>query len=73
MTYDIKSSKINQNSRINQIFGLTKPIIDQTRTFNDQKLSQNLGFHDPTGETGVLGVIANDYMMGVIENPSRYL
>jgi hypothetical protein len=56
---------------MSQVFACSKQIFDQSCTFNDQTLSQNLGFHDPTGETGVLGVIANDYMMGVIENPSR--
>jgi hypothetical protein len=34
--------------------------------------TKEVGFHDPTGKRGVTGVIANDYMNGVIKNPERY-
>jgi hypothetical protein len=34
--------------------------------------TKEVGFHDPSGKRGVTGVIANDYMNGVMKNPERY-
>lgn len=71
MTFQIHTVPREDVTKIGQVLGSSKTAFTHAGSLNETKLSRNLGYYDPSGARGVVGVIAEDYMAGAIESPER--